>query len=126
LSASEPINRAAETHRPALSEVDILDPEAKAFEQPEFRPIEARHEPAEPVELGQDGPNLIAGEDNGQSLRPLCGRKVTQLFQRTPQHLPVKEENRAQCLFWVEAATLRSTARGVKKAQTSAPPISRG
>jgi hypothetical protein len=47
-------------------EVDVLDPEACAFEQAQAGAIEEqRQEARDALEVLEDGPNLVAGHDDG-------------------------------------------------------------
>ena len=48
------------------SEIDVLHPEARTFEETETRSIEQdRHELAGAAELADDGAHLVAGEHDG-------------------------------------------------------------
>ena len=55
-----------------LAEIDVLDPEAEAFHQSQPGAVQqAGHEMLVAVELGQDGADLGAGEDDREPFRPL-------------------------------------------------------
>lgn len=48
------------------SEVDILDPESSAFQEPKAGTIhQGGHQLGRPVEMFQNGPNLVTGQDDG-------------------------------------------------------------
>ena len=48
----------------SLAEVDVLDPEPEALEQPESRAVEqAGHQPVGAFEAVEDGADLVAGQD---------------------------------------------------------------
>ena len=49
-------------------EVDVLDPHAEALEEPHSRAVEQRgHEPVKAAQMRQNGSDLFAGQDDGES-----------------------------------------------------------
>ncbi len=82
-----------------LAEIDVLDPEAEAFHQPQTGAVEqAGHEEFLAVELGQDGADLGAREDDGQPSGPLRPAGVDATFQRPLEDDLIEEEQRAHRL----------------------------
>ncbi len=85
-----------------------------------------RHEAVIAFELSKDGASLGAGEDDGKLGRAADALHADEVLELSLQHLLVKKEQRAESLFWVEAATRASTARWLRKAAISASPMSPG
>ena len=54
-----------------LAKVDILDPVAEAFQQPQAGAVEqAGHQPVRTLELAEDGADLVPGQDCRQPFGP--------------------------------------------------------
>jgi hypothetical protein len=95
-----------------LAEIDVLDPEAEAFHQPQPGTIkQTGHEMLLAIELGQDGADLGAREDHGQPFWPLGPAGVDASLQGSLEDDFVEEQQALIAWFWVEAATSSSTAR---------------
>ena len=85
------------------------------------------------AELVDDVDGFFTGEDGGQALGTF-GTAEENGFDFLVKNIAVEEEDGAKGLtstgsvqgFWVDAATLRSTARWVIKARISGAPISSG
>jgi hypothetical protein len=84
--------------RPAI-EVQILDAKPQAFEQPKPGAVqEARHHPADPGQLRQDGSDLLSREHHRQARRAACSREVAEFGGLLLEHFAVEEEQRIQRL----------------------------
>jgi hypothetical protein len=80
-------------------EVDVLHAQAAALEHPEPRAIEqVRHQPGRAVKPLEKGPDLVAGEDDGQPLRPSGTHDVVQPWDLEVQDLPIEKQQGAQRL----------------------------
>jgi hypothetical protein len=110
-------------------EVHVLHAEGERFLHAEPGAVEDLAAEAEgrlkPVEQGEDVP---AREDVGEVFGPL---RALEAFERGPldlEHLAIEEDQRAEGLVLRRpvAELCRRTARSLRKAVTSAAPISRG
>jgi len=108
-------------------EVEVLDSQAAAFEQSQPRAIqEGGREAARAVQYGDDRADLITGQDDGEAFRAPDPDDVVEPGQVLVQDVAVEEEERAERLVLVEAATLPWTARELRNRVTSGAPISAG
>lgn len=81
-------------------EVDILDPEACAFEQAQAGAVEEQRQAAgDALEVLEDGSNLVAGHDDGQVVRAPGADEVVEPGQVLIEHLPVEEQPRPERLI---------------------------
>jgi hypothetical protein len=84
----------------ALAEVDVLDPEAEAFQQSEAGAVEqAGHQSIRAVELVEDGADLVAGQDRREPLGPPGRGDPAEVLERPAQDLAIEEEDRMQGLI---------------------------
>ena len=81
------------------SEVDVLDAQARAFEQAQAGAVEEQGQEArDAVEVLEDGTDLVAGQDDGQVLRPPGAHDVVEPRQVLLEHHAVEKEQSRQCL----------------------------
>ena len=74
-------------------EVNVLDAEARAFEQAQAGTVEEqRQEAREAVEVLEDGPDLVARHDDGQVLGSPGADDVVEPRQVLLEHLAVEEQ----------------------------------
>jgi hypothetical protein len=81
-------------------EVDVLDAEARAFEQAQAGTVEEQGQEArDAVEVLEVGPDLVARHDDGQVLGPPGAHEVVEPGQVLLQHFAVEEQQRPQRLI---------------------------
>jgi hypothetical protein len=81
------------------SEVDVLDAEARTFEQAQAGAVEEQgHETRDAVEVLEDSTDLVACHDDGQVLRPPGAYDVVEPGQVLLEHHAVEKEQRGQRL----------------------------
>src|SRR5262245_64212548 len=81
-------------------EVDVLDPEPAAFEDPEPGSIEqAGHETRHALEPIEDGSDLFTAEDDWQTPGAFGAHDLIEPGQRDSEHVPVEEQDGAQGLI---------------------------
>jgi hypothetical protein len=82
-----------------LTEIDVLDPQAQAFHEPQPRAVqEAGHELLVAFQPSKHGADLLASEDDGEPFRPLGSDHVLDLFERAIHDDPVQKEQSAKRL----------------------------
>jgi hypothetical protein len=107
-------------------ELDVLDAESAALEDPQPGAVEqARHEVWHPVESVEHGTDLVAGKDDRETRGPLCAHDAIEPGKVDLQHVPVRNRRALRAWFWVEAATRPSTASEERKRGPPAPPSRR-
>ena len=108
-------------------EVDVLDAEARAFEQAQAGAVEEqRHETGNAVEVLEDGPDLVAGHDDGQVLRAPGADEVVEPGQVLLEHLAVEEQQRPERLILGGGGDLPVDGQRGEERVTSGPPSRRG
>src|SRR5207245_5308561 len=74
-------------------EIDVLDPQAAAFEEAEPRAVEEqRHQAGRAIQLLEDRPDLLAGEDRGQVLRAFGTDEAVEPRKLDAEDLTVQKE----------------------------------
>lgn len=80
-------------------EIDVLDPQPRAFQEAEPRAVQERpHEPWRTGQVIEDPGHLGAGEDDRKPGRPPGSHQAVEPFELDPQHLAVEKQDRAQGL----------------------------
>lgn len=80
-----------------VAEVHVLDAQTEAFAQAHAGAVEqAEDEVIDAFGMGEDGLDLVAGEDNGHAARALRPGEVVHALDRDVQHVAVEEEHGAE------------------------------
>src|SRR6059058_4423025 len=80
-------------------EIDVLDPQAAAFEESEPRAVEEqRHQAGRAIQLLEDRPDLLAGEDRGQVLLAFGTDEAVEPRKLDAEDLTVQKEQSVQRL----------------------------
>jgi hypothetical protein len=99
-------------------EVDVLDPEAAAFEDAKTSAVQqAHHDTRRPAEALDHGADLLAGEDNGQARRALGSHDLVEPGQLDVQNVPIEEQERAQRLVLRRRGDATLDREGTEKAR---------
>ena len=110
-----------------VSELEILDAQAKSLEQTHAGSVEERREEARRAfHVSDDAADLGAREDGRKAARPLGADDDVEIGQLFRQDVAIEKEERRQRLGLVDAPTPSATARCVTNALISASPISMG
>lgn len=81
-------------------EIEILDPQAQAFEHPQPGPVENQTDQAVgAVEVAENVPGFVAGEHDGQALRPVGPDDARNLPRFDFEHGQVEKQDRVERLI---------------------------
>ena len=74
-------------------EVEVLDSQSQAFQQPHACPVEQPgNEPVSAVEPGQQAADFVAGENGGEALWPLGASKLADGAEVLVEDLMIEED----------------------------------
>jgi len=118
-----------------ILKIQVFEPQACAFHQPQSRSIQdLRHQFELTAQMREDGRHLFAGQHGRQAFRTFGTRRQDRL-ELLMQDFAVQEQDGTGCLIppaptagavWVEAATLRSSARCARNSRISSTPMEAG
>jgi hypothetical protein len=99
------------------AEVHVLRPEPSAFQQAQSGPVQdGRHEPRRSLELVQDGPDLLTGEDDRKPPRDLGAHDTVEPWDVSLEYRAVEEQQGAQRLVLRRRADVAADREPRKKA----------
>lgn len=83
----------------AIAEIDILDAEPKAFEQPQSAPVEKfAHQLIRAPELIEDGPRFSSGKDDRDFRGTFYALNVVEKAESSPQNFLIEKKQRREGL----------------------------